>query len=339
VPEFIVIIHGPENVAGMAGLVAAGQRVLGYDAISICVPNSNFGFGADYRFGARGQPNGKGFLETLLTLLPSAEAIHIYFGRSFLGPSLLDARLLGAIGKPVFYTFLGCDARDKTVRLASDRLSLCTECTLHNCSSNRAQAVQIAQAGHQPVFVSTPDLCDELPNAHYIPLAIDLNLWQPPLDDAKTARSQATTLRVLHAPTDRLKKGTRHIIEAIDGLKREGAPIELVVAEAVVQSDLKALASTCHIAVDQLLAGVHGTFAAEMMAMSLPTIAWIDPIYRAKYPDDLPVMSANPTTIKAVLRQLCDGAYDLATLAAQSSHYTKRVHSHVEVAKQVSAYY
>ena len=339
-----MIIHGPENIAGMPGLIAEGQRAIGLDAVSICHATPGFQFQADFRFGARGQIGGRGFLETLKDLMFAAEAIHIYFGTSFLGASLVDARLASAAKKPVFHTFLGCDARDKRTRLAATRSSMCTECSPHGCSRNRELAIKTALSSQQPIFVSTPDLLDEIPTAIYIPLPVSIEAWTPTTEKTATSGQRrpaemARPLRILHAPTDRLKKGTRHLLAAVDSLQSQGAPLELVLVENQTQAELLAIASTCDVAVDQLMAGVYGTFAAETMTMGLPTIAWIVPIYRHHYSEDLPILSADPQTLGALLSRILTGEIDLADCAKQSSHFAARVHGHVAVAKQVSSYY
>jgi hypothetical protein len=333
-----MILHGPENIAGMAGLVAEGQRELGFDAVSICHFQPSFSFQADFRYGARGQTGGRAVRDTLMDLLTKVDRLHVYFGRSFLGDGLLDARLARWLNKRVFYTFLGCDTRNKHVRLAQPGLSMCSECNPHGCSANRVLASNVAQSGPERVMVSTPDLIDELPGAIYIPLPVRPFVAMPP--HFSWASNQLNgPLRVLHAPTDSGKKGSRHVLAAIEALQRAHYPIELVQPKLVSQDKLFSIAATCHVAIDQVMAGVYGTFGAEMMMAGLPVIARIDPAYRGGYPEDLPVISAGPDQLEEVLKQICDGKIDLPKISSRGIAYALREHSHVEVARRISALY
>jgi hypothetical protein len=331
-----MILHGPENIAGVAGLIAAGQRELGLNAVSICLEQGAFGFKADYVYGARNRPRGRAVRDTLMDILTKVDTLHVYFGRSFLGPHLFDARLAAMLGKRVFYTFLGCDLRDKNVRLAVDTPSMCSDCHPQGCSANRAFARDTALAGKEAIFVSTPDLCDELPKALYLPLPVRDILGPKP---APFSARNGGPLRVLHAPTDSGKKGTSYIHAAIQALQKRGIPIELVQPGPIEQSDLFKLALSCDVAIDQIMAGVYGTFAAEMMMLGLPVIARIDPLYRPRYPDDLPIISAGREDLGQILSQICAGHVDINGIGKASREFALREHGFVQVAKRVTALY
>jgi DNA-binding transcriptional LysR family regulator len=115
--------------------------------------------------------------------------------------------------------------------------------------------------------------------------------------------------------------------------------VELVLAEGMGRAALQQLASTCHLAVDQVMAGVYGTFAAEMMAAGLPVVARIAPALRAAYPEDLPVIDATADTLASVLEAAANGGIDLASAGADSRAYARRLHDHHAVARQISALY
>jgi hypothetical protein len=334
-----MILHGPENTAGIAGLIAQGQRVLGLNAHSICHKQVGLNFSADYHYGARGEIGGRAVRDTLIDLFTKTEILHIYFGRSFLGGQLWDARLASMMNKRVFYTFLGCDVRDKEKRLAAPELSMCSECNPHGCSANRELALKTARASKEPIFVSTPDLLDEIPEAIYMPLPVGPMALPKEHSNRDYAISQQSPLRVLHAPTDGGKKGTRHVVAVVQALVSRGYPIELVQPKLVDQETLFAIALTCHIAIDQVMAGVYGTFAAEMMVRGLPVIARIDPRYRALYPDDLPIISSGPNELRDVLEGVVAGKLDLRKLSKQCADYAHREHDYVAVAKRVTEHY
>ncbi|HET9496018.1 MAG TPA: hypothetical protein VFR15_17455, partial [Chloroflexia bacterium] len=82
------------------------------------------------------------------------------------------------------------------------------------------------------VLVSTPDLLEFVPGAMLMPGPVDLARWIP-----KPPRTTPVTpedpVRILHAPSDREIKGTRHLLDAVERLKADGYPVELMMLEGV----------------------------------------------------------------------------------------------------------
>lgn len=326
-----MILHGPENVVGAARLVARGQRSTGLDAVSICHTPSS-GETGEHQFGAPGHS----LWQILKRIVSDVEVLHLYFGRSFTGDDLADAELARALGKPVFMTLLGCDVRNSKRIFSAGEPTMCTSCWPQNCSINRQRTLDFLSTSKTPPLATTPDLLLEVSGGIWLPLPVDMAVWQAP--EPKFTHPNKV-LRVLHAPTDTGKKGTAHIVAAIEALQKKGCAIELLYPQHLSQSGLKELALTCDVAIDQLMAGVYGTFAAEMMAMGLPTIARLSPSLRHIYPDDLPILSARPDELEDLLLACLDGRVDLRAVGAASKAYARRVHCHYKVAALVSALY
>jgi hypothetical protein len=76
---------------------------------------------------------------------------------------------------------------------------------------------------------------------------------------------------VVHAPSNREKKGTRFVIEACAQLD-----VELDIVEGVPHDVARERYARADIVVDQLNAGWHGVFALESMALGKPVVAHID---------------------------------------------------------------
>lgn len=297
------ILHGPRNIAGMASLVARAQRRRGHDAVSVCLPSGPFGFQPDFVYGGGdSSAPAKRVRDVWLSELWQQDVLHLYYDEGFGGPSLWDAKLMKALGRKVVLTFLGCDVRDRAANL--DRpVSVCHECSPIGCSANRESLIAWSRQADL-VLVTTPDLLEVLPFATYIPLPVDALALAGPSSPAPAVGNGP--FRLLHAPTDEGKKGTRHLVAAVERLRARGVALELVLPGTIPQADLRRLAVTCDAAVDQLMAGVFGTFGAEMMALGLPVIARIDPAWAAAYGSELPVLSAGPDTIETVLGQLAE---------------------------------
>jgi hypothetical protein len=78
--------------------------------------------------------------------------------------------------------------------------------------------------------------------------------------------------------------------------------------------------------VDQLLVGSYGLFAAELMALGVPTIAYLRPDLISRYVEEPPLINADPTTLEHVLRDCIEGGRDLGPLKAAGQSFARRVH-------------
>ena len=99
--------------------------------------------------------------------------------------------------------------------------------------------------------------------AHF---SIDTDKWKP------NSSYKNNTLKVLHAPNHRKIKGTEFFISAINELKSEGYPIELILLEKVSNEEIKKIMSSVDIVADQLIVGWYAMFALEAMSMEKPVL-------------------------------------------------------------------
>ena len=77
---------------------------------------------------------------------------------------------------------------------------------------------------------------------------------------------------MLHAPSRRIVKGTKYILDAVEELKSEGLKFDFKMVEGMKNSDAKELYRTADIVVDQLRIGWYGVLAVEAMALGKPVI-------------------------------------------------------------------
>ena len=127
--------------------------------------------------------------------------------------------------------------------------------------------LQTAADSGLPLFVTTPDLIEYLPEAVWVPLVVDSTSWatdQPLLERDRPI--------VLHAPSARWTKGTELFIQDLQALHSQGL-IELQLAERVPWRKMRPLVQQADIVIDQVAIGSYGTFACEAMAAGKPVIA------------------------------------------------------------------
>jgi hypothetical protein len=329
------ILHGPSNVAGMAGLVAAAQRRLGHDAISVSMASGRFGYETDWVLGGDGAGPGRTIRarELIAHAAFDFDVFHFYYDATLFGQSMAEIAPLKALGRGLVFTVLGCDVRDPIANAALP-LTACTECAPRGCSPVREKLLDVSRRHGDLTYATTPDLIAFAPHATWLPLAFD-----PAKLSHLPAPPTAGPLRVLHAPTDRGIKGSRHVLAAIDDLRGEGAAIELVLVEKQSQAELFAVAAGTHLVVDQIMAGVYGAFACEMMAAGRPVIAHLRPDLLSAYPPGCPIIDATPATLKATLAACLAERGRLAEIAARSRAFALTHHTADAVATRIDADY
>ncbi len=169
---------------------------------------------------------------------------------------------------------------------------------------------------------------DVLIPAHF---CVDTDRWQP---RKPPATDSSVPLRVLHSPNHRTIKGTRHFEQAVEQLRSEGVPIEIIILERVPNEQIEAMMATVDVVADQLIIGWYGNFAVEAMAMGKPALAYLRQdllelftAYDVIAPDEVPVINCTVFTVKDVLRDLALHRDQLAAHGARSRAYALKYHS------------
>ncbi|HUQ23940.1 MAG TPA: glycosyltransferase family 4 protein [Gaiellaceae bacterium] len=230
----------------------------------------------------------------LARLLPSTDVFHFHFGLTLVPQSLQFPILLAARKKSVMH-YLGSDIRGKTP----------------------AQLAYGRKAGAQ--VVGSYDAIRWVPEAEVIPPGIDLARIQPspPSDRARPL--------IVHAPSSRRRKGTEHVVAAVDGLD---ADLELV--EGLHHDEAFERYRAADIVVDQLNAGWYGLFAIEAMALGKPVVTFLHEaaVRRTEGAFDtrVPIVSATAETLREALRPLVADTARRRELGAASRGYVERVH-------------
>ena len=327
------VLHAPTNPAGVAGLLARGQRELGVDATSVEYVSHGYGFAVDRSLSRRGDSVARTRLRAArfaVAALAHFDVFHLYFGHSLLPHPHLDLPLLRALGKRVVLHYCGCEVRNRAVTRARYAVSGCTDCESLTCLWLRAAR----PAPGDLVFVSTPDLLEFVPGAKLVPGPVDLARWTPRAPRRRPV-SAADPVKILHAPSDRGIKGTRYVVDAVEALKSAGLPVELVLLERVPVDEILRVSAEVDLVVDQLMIGSYGTVAIEMMARGLPVVCRIRDDLRGYYLKDLPLVHADPHSLRDVLESLVRSPETWPDLGRRGADYVRREHDMRVVAARV----
>jgi glycosyltransferase involved in cell wall biosynthesis len=171
-----------------------------------------------------------------------------------------------------------------------------------------------------PVFVTTPDLLDDLPEATWAPLVVNPDLWacdRPVLERKRPL--------VLHAPSRRWTKGTGRILPVMKRLEERGL-IEFRLVEGMPWHQMRELVQDADIILDQLVMGSYCTFACEGMAAGKPVIAFLSESAHAAVGVRPPIVNATPDTLAAAIESLLDDRDWGARLGAESVAYVREHH-------------
>jgi glycosyltransferase involved in cell wall biosynthesis len=301
----------PVNTAGVPWANARALRRRGVDARLVVFERYRLHPEADWSLGA---PSGAPLVvrqarqwAAFARLLPRTDVFHFHFGLTLV-PRRAQFRLLRAARRKSVMHWLGSDIRGKP-----------------------RSALAWADAADAQV-VGSYDAVRWVPGAEVIPPGVDLARVAPvpPSDRARPL--------IVHAPSSRRRKGTEHVVAAVEGLD---ADLELV--EGLHHEEALERYKAADVVVDQLNAGWYGLFAIEAMALGKPVVTFLnDEAVRrteAAFGTRVPIVSATAETLRETLRPLVADAARRRELGAASRAYVERVHDLETVADRLLALY
>jgi len=286
----------PVNTAGVPWTTAEALRRRGVDARLVVFERYKLHPEADWSLDRRGGFARRQLIQwsALARLLPKTDVFHFVFGLTLV-PQSLQFPILGALGKKSVMQYLGSDIRGKTPeQLASGR-----------------------KAGAQ--IIGSYDAIRWVPEAEVIPPGIDLArvTTVPP-----SGRERPL---IVHAPSNRGRKGTEHVIAACAGLD---ADLELV--EGLHHDEALERYRAADIVVDQLNAGWYGLFAIEAMALGKPVVTYLHAeavrLTEEAFGVEVPLVAATKETLRERLRPLVASADARARIGTASRAYVEQVH-------------
>ncbi len=161
-------------------------------------------------------------------------------------------------------------------------------------------------------------------------------------DRVRARKTSDDKLIVTHAPNHRAVKGTRFVIEAVDGLVKQGYKIELKLLERKTNEEvIRTLLEESDLHVDQLIFDGYGLNALESMSLGIPTVGnfsgpcrnFFD---RWSHTEECPMIIANEETLMEVLLRIIENKSVLEPISRESIDYVKKYHSYKSFARNFS---
>jgi len=295
----------PVNTAGVPWTNAQALRRRGVDARLVVFERYKLHPEADWSLDLSG-----GFARrqatqwaALARLLPRTDVFHFHFGLTLV-PQSLQFPILRAARKKSVMHYLGSDIRGKR----PDELA-----------PGRKADAQV---------IGSYDAIRWVPDAEVIPPGVDLSRIRP----APAPERERPLL--VHAPSSRRRKGTEHVLAAVEGLD---ADLELV--EGLHHDEALERYRAADVVVDQLNAGWYGLFAIEAMALGKPVVTFLhdEAVRRTEeaFGTRVPIVSATAETLREALRPLVADTARRRELGAASRAYVERVHNVERVADRL----
>lgn len=326
---------GPTNYAGQATRWsrALEENPLVAARSMVCAETNSFGYPADYSVRWRTMTHSRSWQRNLLTTLAS-QYTHVIFEAEM---PVLGGMFGGSIRRQVGALqeaglVVGMVAHGTDVRLPSRHRSLEPWSYFANDDWVPVDLLEKEIAGnlellHEigvPTFVSTAGLLIDVPDAHLLPVVIEPGRWANDGDVLGRER-----LRIVHAPSNPLPKGTHLIEPVLHRLEQEGL-IDYVRLENLTNSEMPAMFASADILLDQFRVGDYGVAACEAMAGGRLVVSHVSEQVRAAVLDstghELPIVEATIDSLEQTLRGIHEDRPRYRKIAAQGPGFVEDVH-------------
>jgi glycosyltransferase involved in cell wall biosynthesis len=283
-------------------------------------------------------------------------------------PERWEVRLLKRLGKKIVYTNVGClDGVSQSSFRAWPPEPVCDICPWQHvptvCSDelnlawgklrNSLAHYQVTPGGNRKDYNDDPSVHEEPEFG-----CLDTNFWHPELLIPANYRLPfpGETIKIYHTVGNfetrsqgierRTIKSTHIYLPLIERLKAEGHNVELIFFHDVPNKELRYYLAQADIVVDMLTFGYFGASVREALMMGKPAICflrpeWLESMRREipDYVDELPVISATPQTVHAVLKDLIEHPEKRREIGRRSREFAVKWHSPEAGAKRMEQIY
>jgi glycosyltransferase involved in cell wall biosynthesis len=327
----LVMGIGPANSAGQAWewARAAERAVPQLRAHVVAIENGRYDFRSDERVTAATFTQDVNW-QNRISLGALQGWTHALFeaGRPILGTRngtnfVGDAALLRAAGVEVGLVFHGSEIRNPRAHAARNRWSPFRdpgESLTARLQQKYDELHPLVVAFDGPKFVSTPDLLDDVPDAHWLPVVIDIQQWH---QGGEVLTRDLPV--VLHAPSNSALKGSAAIDDVLRSLGQRGL-IEYLRVSGIAPEDMPALIDRSDVVLDQFALGSYGAMAVQALAAGRVVIGHVTESVRSRIPRPVPIVEATPEDVAAVLLDVLADVDRARAISAESVGFARALH-------------
>ncbi len=335
------VLHLPFNTSSQVSITVGALRFLGVEARGLV---RNFSSIQDHSgietMDWFGKPNPIGRLFRgirwrlkMTRAMAWSDVIHWHWGdTTWRG---MDLRLAAWLGKPRLVEFWGDDLREPETA-SRDNPFIARMYKLNpemaNCRSGRAQ--RLFQRHGFECLLPGVELCD------YLEAGVFAGYYQTrqrlPLENftPRFPNPHKTRPLLVHAPSAKSKKGTEAVLSALDQLAKTH-PFDFKLLHQMPRSQALQTVAECDVFLDQFTIGAEGLASLEAMAMGKPVVCYIRPSLRARYPDSLPIVSADQNSLAATVAGLLADGQRRHELGVRGRRYVEEYHDARQIAAEL----
>jgi len=342
----IKILHLPTNIASQISISVRALRALGVEARGLARKTSVMqDYSGIQTVDWSGRPNpakrllrGVRWRLKMIGAMAWADVIHWHWGDSTWRG--LDLRIAAWLGKPRIVEFWGSDLRDPALA-SGDNAYLTRMYQEHpelanQQSSNSAQRT-FGKRGFECLIpgYELSDYVDRriFPEYYSTRARLILSDFVP-----RFPRVTKDRPLVVHAPSNKAKKGTEVVLETMSRLSRTHR-FEFKLIHQMPRNEALALIAESDLLLDQFTIGAEGLASHEAMALGKPVVCFIKPALLPRYPANLPIVTANQETLQEAITPLLEDGLRRHEIGRQSRRYVEDHHDARNICSELHEIY
>ena len=270
-------------------------------------------------------------IDTASKLIQEFDIYHFHYLKS-LTLNYSDLIVLNKLDKKVFMNVWGQDVR---LSYKAVKYNPYTQINLDKDENKKILLQSIAK--YIPCcIVSNSELTEYVKEyfekVEHINMMLDLNRYIPVYEEIDKNKK----FTILHTPIT--SNDTLNILKVIEKLKQKYDFTFLQIQELSIQNIVNDYPKA-DLIIDQITLGSYSQYAIEAMALEIPVISWISDYMKDKYPDDIPLISANPDNLEEKLTYIIENKDMLKNLGVKGRDYVKKYHNAAtEISKLIKIY-
>ncbi|OGM11202.1 hypothetical protein A2Z22_01815 [Candidatus Woesebacteria bacterium RBG_16_34_12] len=332
------VLHAPENIAGQASMIAKAQRELGIEADVLVFNQKKYNYYCDINLSLSEKRRIIQYILLTFNFIRcffKYDVFHFHFGFSLL-PYNLDLPILKLFGKKIIMHYWGSDIRQSDIAINYVYFKTLDELQKIFPADNdtiKRKSIKRIEKYINISIVGDYQLLPYSPNSIVVKQALEISKF--PFIGCQKENNK---IIIIHAPSDREKKGTKYVIPAIERLKDEKYNIDFILIENKTHYEATELYKNADIIIDQIVLESHGTLAMEAMALGKPVLCRIDEKFM-KYYQGLPLISTDPDNIYDNLKLLIENPDLREELGKKGRKYVEDVHDSKKIAMHLIELY
>jgi glycosyltransferase involved in cell wall biosynthesis len=339
------VLHLPYNIASQISISVRALRSLGVEARGLARKVSPIQDDAGIETVAWiGRPKpvprlvrGIKWRLKIVRAMAWADVLHWHWGdTTWKG---MDLCIAAWLRKPRLVEFWGDDLRDPHVAARDNPFIARMYASYPELAIPRSKPAQAMFKRHGfKALIPGYELSDYLdpsifPTYYHTRAGLMLDDYTPRFPDPHKQRP-----RLVHAPSNKSKKGTEVLEEVIRQLQRS-YEFDFQLVHQMGRTDSLAAIAAGDLFLDQFTIGAEGLASHEAMALGKPVVCFIKDSLRKRYPASLPIVIADQHNLTSAIGALLKDGARRRELGLRGRHYIEEFHDARKVAAELVEIY